>query len=345
MSIAHTASPVNAHFIKEAIIMKIMDQKEFDAQNVFGLGQANTAYAQYFIGDSFLNPLTRPQDGLFLANVTFEPGCRNNWHIHHARNKFELQKANISISGFEMQRTDADLFNNAQTKNISELQYEIDTLTQQVNSATTRSYDPLLKERIFVRDTTVITDRNDSVVVEKRDFRPMDALDSLATLDLRSKDRIWSQAVSAARNSRSMFSFDESQAKNALNQLYRSKVEWHKKLALPVTIIIFFLIGAPLGAIVRRGGLGMPIVISVIFFVIYYIISSSGEKMAKEGTWEAFYGTWLSAFVLAPVAIYLTYKATNDSGLLDVDWYVVKFKKIKEKISGIFARFAHKNKK
>ena len=65
--------------------MKIMDQKEFDAQNVFGLGQANTAYAQYFIGNSFLNPLTRPQDGLFLANVTFEPGCRNNWHIHHAK--------------------------------------------------------------------------------------------------------------------------------------------------------------------------------------------------------------------------------------------------------------------
>ena len=64
--------------------MKIMDQKEFDAQNVFGLGQPNTDYAQYFIGDSFLNPLTRPQDGLFLANVTFEPGCRNNWHIHQA---------------------------------------------------------------------------------------------------------------------------------------------------------------------------------------------------------------------------------------------------------------------
>ena len=243
------------------------------------------------------------------------------------RNKFELQKAN------------------AQTKNITELQYEIDTLTQQVNSATTRSYDPLLKERIFVRDTTVITDRNDSVAVEKRNFRPIDAIDSLATLDLRSKDRIWNQAVSAARNSRSMFSFDESQAKNALNQLYRSKVEWHRKVALPVTIMIFFLIGAPLGAIVRKGGLGMPIVISVIFFVIYYIISISGEKMAKEGTWEAFYGMWLSAFVLAPVAIYLTYKATNDSGLLDVDWYVVKFKKIKEKISGIFTRFAHKNKK
>ena len=111
-------------------------------------------------------------------------------------------------------------------------------------------------------------------------------------------------------------------------------------------ILIFGKFGAPqLGIAGAAIGSSLAEMVSVIFFVIYYIISSSGEKMAKEGTWEAFYGTWLSAFVLAPVAIYLTYKATNDSGLLDVDWYVVKFKKIKEKISGIFARFAHKNKK
>lgn len=64
--------------------MKFMDKDDFEKQNVFGTGQANTAYAKYFIGDSFLNPLTDPKCGLFLANVTFEPGCRNNWHIHHA---------------------------------------------------------------------------------------------------------------------------------------------------------------------------------------------------------------------------------------------------------------------
>ena len=64
--------------------MKITNKEEFEKQNVFGMGNANTAYAQYFIGESFLNPLTNPEDGLFLANVTFEPGCRNNWHIHHA---------------------------------------------------------------------------------------------------------------------------------------------------------------------------------------------------------------------------------------------------------------------
>ena len=66
--------------------MKFMDKDDFEKQNVFGTGQANTAYAKYFIGDSFLNPLTDSKCGLFLANVTFEPGCRNNWHIHHAKN-------------------------------------------------------------------------------------------------------------------------------------------------------------------------------------------------------------------------------------------------------------------
>lgn len=65
--------------------MKTMDEREFTQQNMFGLGTENTAFAQYFIGQSFLNPLTKPEDGLFLANVTFEPGCRNNWHIHHAK--------------------------------------------------------------------------------------------------------------------------------------------------------------------------------------------------------------------------------------------------------------------
>lgn len=64
--------------------MKIPDKSVFEQQNVFGIGAENTAYARYFIGNSYLNPLTKPEDGLFLANVTFEPGCRNNWHIPHA---------------------------------------------------------------------------------------------------------------------------------------------------------------------------------------------------------------------------------------------------------------------
>ena len=76
----------------------------------------------------------------------------------------------------------------------------------------------------------------------------------------------------------------------------------------------------------------MPIVISVIFFVIYYIISISGEKFAKEGTWSSLLGMWISAIILTPLAIYLSHKANNDSALLDIDWYIGRYKHYRDKL-------------
>ena len=105
--------------------------------------------------------------------------------------------------------------------------------------------------------------------------------------------------------------------------------------------MIFFLIGAPLGAIIRKGGLGTPIVVSVAFFVIYYIISMTGEKMAREGSWSSFQGVWISSFVLLPISIYLTYKATNDSNLLNAEWYYMQYKKLKTKLQNILKRNKH----
>lgn len=272
---------------------------------------------------------------------TFEQTRNNQWYNqsnlrHHT---FDLQEQVIPMEGFAMGRSDADLFSNSQTKNISELQHDIDSLEIKANEATNSSYEPLLKEQIFSRDESVLP-QPDSLRIDKSRFRNLNLQDSLARLSTRERERIWDQARSSAKNSRNVFSsFDESMAKNTLNQLYRSQVEWHKKISLPVSIIIFFLIGAPLGAIIRRGGLGMPVVVSVIFFVIYYIISLSGEKMAKEGTWDAIYGMWLSTFILSPIAIYLTYKATNDSALLDTDWYAGKIKVLRERLDTLFGKW------
>ena len=104
-------------------------------------------------------------------------------------------------------------------------------------------------------------------------------------LPVRSKVSIDDVALNKARNSRSYYSFDEATSKEALNQLYRYKVEWHKKMSLPVSITVFLLIGAPLGAIIRKGGSAtLVVVVSVGFFVIYYIITITGEKMAREGS-------------------------------------------------------------
>lgn len=247
---------------------------------------------------------------------------------HHI---FDRQDQIIPMEGFDMGRSDANQFSNSQTKNINQLQDDIDSLELLVSTATNRSYEPLLKERIFAKDHSVL-DLPDSLKPDHSGFYSPVLIDSIPGLSTRDKEQIWDQAAASARNSRNLFSFDETNAKEALNQLYKSKVEWHKKMSLPVSIMIFFLIGAPLGAIIRKGGLGMPVVVSVLFFVIYYIISLSGEKAAKEGNWDAIYGMWLSTFVLSPIAIYLTYKATNDSTLLDTDWYAGKIKLLQEKM-------------
>lgn len=269
---------------------------------------------------------------------TYEQARNSQWYTkstlrHHT---FDLQKQIIRMDGFAMGRSDANQFSNSQTKDISELQHDIDSLELKVNAATTSSYEPLLKEQIFVRDNSVLP-QPDSLRVDKRDYGNLMAMDSIARLPVREKEEVWDNARTLAKNSRNMFAFDETTAKDALNQLYRSKVEWHKKISLPVSIIIFFLIGAPLGAIIARG-LGLPVVVSIIFFVIYYIISLSGEKLAKEGSWDAVYGMWLSTFILTPIAVYLTYKATNDSSLLDTDWYAGKIKAVEERLAPMFRK-------
>ena len=270
---------------------------------------------------------------------TYEQARNSQWYTkstlrHHT---FDLQKQIIRMDGFAMGRSDANQFSNSQTKDISELQHDIDSLELKVNAATTSSYEPLLKEQIFVRDNSVLP-QPDSLRVDKRGYGNLMAMDSIARLPVREKEEVWDNARTLAKNSRNMFAFDETTAKDALNRLYRSKVEWHKKISLPVSIIIFFLIGAPLGAIIRRGGLGLPVVVSIIFFVIYYIISLSGEKLAKEGSWDAVYGMWLSTFILTPIAVYLTYKATNDSSLLDTDWYAGKIKAVEERLAPMFRK-------
>ena len=177
---------------------------------------------------------------------TYEQTRNSQWFTKSAlrHHTFDLQKQVIPMEGFAQGRTDADLFSNSQTKNIRELQHDIDSLEIKVNAATTSSYEPLLKEQIFARDNTVLP-LPDSLQIDKRHFRDMLAQDSIVGLPMRDKERIWDQARTLAKNSRNMFAFDESAAKEALNQLYRSKVEWHKKISLPVSILIFFLIGAP----------------------------------------------------------------------------------------------------
>jgi len=119
-------------------------------------------------------------------------------------------------------------------------------------------------------------------------------------------------------------------------KIRRHQIEWHRKFSLSFACLVFFFIGAPFGAIIRKGGFGTPVVISILFFILYYIISIAGEKFTREGVMPAYIGMWLSSYILMPLGIFLTYKATTDSVILNSDTYLLFFKKI-------FKRFAKKS--
>lgn len=142
------------------------------------------------------------------------------------------------------------------------------------------------------------------------------------------KQKIVSNALSRAESAGSDWSFKNFNLSQTEKNLRRHMTAWHEKLTLSLACIIFFFIGAPLGGIIRKGGLGMPVVISVLIFIVYYIINNTGYKMARDGKWIVWMGMWTSTAVLAPLGAFLTYKSNNDSVVLNADVYVNWFKKV-----------------
>ena len=111
-------------------------------------------------------------------------------------------------------------------------------------------------------------------------------------------------------------------------------IKWHEKFTNALACLFFFFIGAPLGAIIRKGGLGISTIVSVLIFIIYYIIGISGMKMARDGSWDITYGMWISTVVMAPLGIFLTYKANRDS-------IEFNFDNLKQRITTFAARFKY----
>ena len=107
------------------------------------------------------------------------------------------------------------------------------------------------------------------------------------------------------------------------------KIEWHRKFSLSMACFVLFFIGAPLGSIIRKGGLGMPLVVAIIFFLLFHLLNMFGEKFVKEGMMPPYIGMWLAVLVLTPIGIFLTYKAMHDSQLFNTEYYNRLFKKVK----------------
>lgn len=136
------------------------------------------------------------------------------------------------------------------------------------------------------------------------------------------------QAIGEASSMSASLSAAEMNLQEREKQFRRHQIEWHRKIVLSVSCLVLFLIGAPLGSIIRKGGLGTPLIAAISFFMVFYFSTTVGEKFAKEGSWNVFAGMWLAIFILVPIGVFLTYKAMRDSQLFNKEAYYRLFKTI-----------------
>ncbi len=142
-------------------------------------------------------------------------------------------------------------------------------------------------------------------------------------------DRVHDRAVSIAGDFKNSLQFSAVDVMAKKRDILFHKVEWHRKFSLSLACLVLFFIGAPLGSIIRKGGLGMPLVVAIIFFLIFHLLNTFGEKFVKDNILNTVVGMWLAIIVLVPVGIFFTYKAMHDSQLFNKEYYFRAYKKIK----------------
>jgi lipopolysaccharide export system permease protein len=141
--------------------------------------------------------------------------------------------------------------------------------------------------------------------------------------------RVLEQSISYAGSIKNSLQVTALEYNGQRTEMRMQLIEWHKKLSMAAAVLVLFLIGAPLGSIVRKGGIGMPVVFAVIFFVIFFLLNNFGNKFVKEDILQPVAGMWMATFILVPIGLFLTYKAMHDSQLLNKELYFRIFRKAK----------------
>ncbi|HKJ79337.1 MAG TPA: LptF/LptG family permease, partial [Prolixibacteraceae bacterium] len=240
------------------------------------------------------------------------------------RDNFEEQTIRIELRGFDFNRRDESIFKNAyRMLNLEQLSYMEDTLSNDYLLRLRNYMSQLSVNRQLNMEVNNLTAPHDSL---KRTIEPeTDSIFEFNSFFERQdnwiKAEIIQSAISTARNNIQHLNMYDNQLYNRKKTINKYKMERHRKFTLSLAVLIFFLIGAPLGAIIRKGGLGMPVVVSILLFIAYYIVSMTGEKSAREDVWEMFSGMWFSTFIFFPIGLWLSYKAATDAALMNADTY------------------------
>jgi lipopolysaccharide export system permease protein len=248
------------------------------------------------------------------------------------KDEFKEQTVVLALTGFDLERSGNEMFkSNSWSKDMQQLSHDIDSLSANYEEKQNMGFKEFAGTKIFMERNmapSYAVSRNlDKALPDSVKFNPAAIFDTIPT---HLKRDALSKAISNLKDASGFLSMKSESLKINIRFIKRYEVDWHKKLTLPFACIVFFFIGAPLGAIIRKGGLGTPAVISIFFFVIWYVISLSGEKMVEENLISSIAGLWASSYILLPIGIFLTYKASTDSVIMNIDTYLIFFRKIKD---------------
>jgi lipopolysaccharide export system permease protein len=283
----------------------------------------------------------RSNDNRFLM-INLEDGIRyeekpggNNFNPNPrqilTRSRFKSAQYKLDLTGLAFKRTDESGFSRAfQMMNRRLLKDTMGKIDHVIDSGRRVNY-PLLTAYIKYFSMPRSKDMVDKTHADYK----------LGVMNFGSNTQKLSyitNALSEARSVQDLIKQRNERYKEASYSVHSAAVEYQKKFTLSAACLVLFLIGAPLGAIIRKGGLGLPVVVSVVFFLIYHIISTIGEKAVKAGDASAFWGMWIAIIILSPIGLFLSYKAANDSVIFDADIYKRVFNAVFGRIMAAFKR-------
>lgn len=266
-------------------------------------------YLHLYNGEQFEN--LKSQAGL-SRNVPYR---RETFREKHTLIQFDTQ-FNMVDGNFLNRRSDI--------KNMNEITHAIDSLTAYADSLVRSMHSDIMQSTY----KAPILSKSDSVKIQEEKLSVINIDSVFNTLTSAEKLKTLSTCENRLSSLSSDWSMKSYLTKETDANIRGHRSDWHKKITLSLACIIFFFIGAPLGAIIRKGGLGMPVVLSVLIFILYYIIDSGATRVAKSGEMNIILGTWMSTLVLAPLGGFLTYKSNKDSVVFNIDVYIAFFRKL-----------------
>jgi lipopolysaccharide export system permease protein len=248
---------------------------------------------------------------------------------------FKEYKKLFDVSSLQMRKTSDTVFqNDSKMLSLRQLNKNIDSLKKVEDSFTTRMKKEVKLNFHYANLPDSAWKKASLSKAPVKRF--MDMIPDSARLE------VFNQAAGIAASLKNTYQFTGSEWESKKLDTRYSKIEWHRKFSFSLACLVLFFIGAPLGSIIRKGGLGMPLVVAIVFFIIFHLLNIFGEKFAKEAITPVFFGMWLAVIALIPVGAFFTYKAMHDSQLFNKEFYYRFLKRVRGLFSPIVNRIRRK---